>query len=156
MYNVLIGSRDATRERCEVRHMEESKRRATFTVPGDVLGKPRPRVNRNGRVWTPKKFKKYEDLIADMYRETGCGRFSGPVSVKVDTYRSLPKSRPQKVAQEPDRYKPDADNILKIVLDALNGVAYEDDNQVVVCSVCKHPRTRGVEHMVVEVAEVVD
>lgn len=120
------------------------------------MGKPRPKVNRNGRVWTPKKFTKYESLIAAMYRETGCEPFCGPVMVKVDTYRALPKSRPKKVITEADRYKPDADNILKIVLDALNGVAYQDDSQVVMVQMTKHPRERRVEYMVVEVSEVGD
>ena len=33
--------------------------------------------------------------------------------------------------------KPDIDNILKVVLDALNGLAYRDDSQVISCTVLK-------------------
>lgn len=135
--------------------MFDGRRRAVFTVPGDVMGKPRPRFDRkSGRAYTPKKCVQYEKLIASMYRETGCEPFCGPVMVKVDTYRALPKSRPKKVTREADTTKPDADNIIKIVLDALNGVAYHDDSQVVVVQATKHPRERRVEHMTVEVSEV--
>lgn len=33
--------------------------------------------------------------------------------------------------------KPDGDNILKVVLDALNGLAYDDDRQVVKMGIIK-------------------
>ena len=33
--------------------------------------------------------------------------------------------------------KPDGDNILKVVLDALNGLAYDDDRQVVKMCIIK-------------------
>ena len=39
--------------------------------------------------------------------------------------------------------KPDADNIAKLVLDALNGVAYHDDSQVSALLVVKDTRLRG-------------
>jgi len=48
--------------------------------------------------------------------------------------------------------KPDADNIAKIVLDALNGVAYTDDTQVVNLSVQK--RYGEVAEVKVEITEV--
>lgn len=135
--------------------MFEERRRVAFTVPGDVTGKARPRFARkSGKVYKPKKSAEYEELVVAMYRETGCEPFCGPVSVKVDIYRALPKTTPKKVASEPDTHKPDADNVLKIVLDALNGVAYHDDSQVVVVQATKHPRERRVEHLTVEIAEV--
>lgn len=31
---------------------------------------------------------------------------------------------------KPYLHKPDCDNIIKIILDALNGIAFKDDNQV--------------------------
>ena len=43
---------------------------------------------------------------------------------------------------EPDIHKPDADNIGKSVLDALNRVAFKDDRQVTRLTVEKMPRTR--------------
>lgn len=59
------------------------------------------------------------------------------VTVAVDAYFKIPKSytKGKRLACEhninrPDK-KPDIDNVLKVVLDALNGVAYEDDKQVV-------------------------
>lgn len=65
-----------------------------------------------------------------------------PVSVTVTTYRALPKSRPKSIKSEPDVYKPDADNIAKLVLDALSGVAFYDDSHVVCLHVTKAPRVR--------------
>ena len=43
----------------------------------------------------------------------------------------------------PDTQKPDADNDAKLVLDALNGVAWDDDQQVTDLHVIKRDRTRG-------------
>ena len=125
-----------------------------FRVYDKVLGKPRPRVNRNGSVWTPKRFKDYEKKIAEAYLEAGGEKLKGPVCVRVRTFRALPKSRPKKVMSEVDMYKPDIDNVSKIVLDALNGVAFEDDKQVVRLLCAKMERERRDEYLEVAVEEI--
>lgn len=125
-----------------------------FVVFGKVRGKARPRVTKHG-TFTQKETREYERLIADTYRETGCEPFLGEVAVEVTTYRQLPESRPKKCIQEPDTYKPDVDNIGKVVLDALNGVAYLDDKQVTMLHVEKRPRMRiPQESIVVTVSEI--
>lgn len=65
------------------------------------------------------------------------------VTVAIVATRPLPKSRPKYVVYEPDTYKPDADNIAKLVLDGLNGRAWEDDAQVTDLTVSKTGRTRN-------------
>lgn len=125
-----------------------------FTVFGKVMGKPRPRVNRNGRVWTPVKFNAYEKKISDAYLAAGGSVLSGEICLTVSICREMPNSRPKRLRNEADTYKPDIDNIAKIVLDALNGVAYEDDKQVTQLHVIKHPRTRSEEHVTITVEEL--
>lgn len=91
--------------------------------------------------------------IAKAWRDQVSGEpIDGPVSVYIDAYKPLPKS----VKQEREwTLKPDADNIGKIVLDALNGVAYTDDANIVRLYVEKHKQQRStVEHIVVTVLEV--
>lgn len=127
-----------------------------FIVPGEILGKPRPRVNKNGRVWTPARFKNYEKAIARAYLEAGGKKLEGCVAVKVRTFRAMPKSRPKRLQSEEDVYKPDVDNILKIVLDALNGVAFEDDKQVTRVLCAKMPRERRGEYLEVVVSSTND
>ena len=127
-----------------------------FRVYDEVRGKPRPRVNRNGKVWTPEKFKDNEEKIAEAYIEAGGRKLEGPVCVSVRTFRALPKKRPKRILSEEDMFKPDIDNILKQVLDALNGVAYDDDKQVVRVLCCKMPRERHEEFLEVEVATTSD
>lgn len=66
-----------------------------------------------------------------------------PVAVKVECFTKAPKSWPSWLPKHlkprmPFTKKPDADNILKAVLDGLNGVAYEDDKQVIAAHVFKH------------------
>lgn len=117
----------------------------SFVLRGEVRGKPRPRFSSRGgygRAYTPASYMKYERSIAKAYTEAGGKKFSGAVSVSIFIHRELPKSRPKRLLAELDTSKPDIDNVAKAVLDALNGVAYEDDRQVVRLNVIKLPRTR--------------
>lgn len=76
-----------------------------------------------------------------------------PVIVTVDVYRPLPDNRPRCVRSESDTYKPSADGEGKLVMDALNGVAWADDSQVVDLHVRKHPMVRGqAERMDITIA----
>lgn len=129
----------------------------SFDVWGKVMGKGRPRFTRGGHVYTPKATRDYEMAIREAY-ENATGRppepFSGPISVCIMTYRQLPKSTPKSVLSEPDTHKPDIDNVAKIVLDALNGVAWEDDAQVVSLTVSKLKRTRSTERLSVSITEL--
>lgn len=128
----------------------------SFDVWGKVSGKGRPRFTRSGRPYTPKATRDYERAIRDAF-ENAPGRprepFSGPISVCIMTYRQLPKSTPKSVIREPDTHKPDADNVAKVVLDALNGVAWLDDAQVTSLTVVKLDRKRREEFLSVSITE---
>jgi crossover junction endodeoxyribonuclease RusA len=58
-------------------------------------------------------------------------QFTGPVALHATFFLPRPKSVPAHV--EHDIKKPDLDKLLRAVNDALSGVAYVDDNQVVDC-----------------------
>lgn len=111
-----------------------------FTVPGEPVGKARPRVKRNGYTYTPKKSKDYENLVKQCCiiscpeRKAG---YSENIGVVIKAYFGIAKSdskskkaRKASGALRPTK-KPDSDNITKAILDALNGVAYLDDSHVV-------------------------
>ena len=130
-----------------------------FVFEGEVVGKPRPRFSSRGsyaRAYTPKKCVKYERALANAFKTQGGKKICGAVKVRIDTYRALPKSRPKRIQSERDIYKPDVDNISKAVLDALNGLAYEDDKQVVDLRCIKHDRKRRKEYLVVTIERYVD
>lgn len=109
----------------------------TFTVPGTPQGKGRPRFG-NGRTYTPKKTLRYETLIREAYKlQSGTYFGEAPLRMRITAYFPIPKSYTKKRRGEivsgrqyPTK-KPDGDNIEKAVLDALNGVAYKDDIQVI-------------------------
>lgn len=73
-------------------------------------------------------------------RGTIRGSFEGPVVFSMVTHRAVPKSWPKRRIGEQDIAKPDTSNILKLVEDALNGVAYKDDSQIVASIPLKAPR----------------
>lgn len=116
---------------------------SSFEWSGAVMGCPRPRHARSGQTYMPRAYLDYKEALGWAYRAAGGGFLGdGPVSVHIDIMRALPKSRPKRVESEPDLGKPDLDNVAKAVLDALNGVAYADDAQVVSLVVNKLPRER--------------
>ena len=117
-----------------------------FEVPGEPRGKGRPRFTKEGHAYTDSETKAYENKIIAYYRKA-LGDFRWPdnafVSVEVTAHYTIPKSATKTALAGmqagrilPSR-KPDADNVLKVVLDALNGVAYKDDSRVVFCSAKK-------------------
>lgn len=117
---------------------------AYFTVPF-VRGKGRARfVRGSGMTYTPTETTNAMAEIQAAFLATKAPKAprGTPVSVTIQVERHLPGSRPKRVEREPDLVKPDADNVAKLVLDALNGVAWEDDTQVTALSVVKRDRTR--------------
>ena len=118
-----------------------------FTVLGAPQGKERPRAAKlrdRTIVYTPKKTRDYEREIATAYRTQCSGMFSGAVAIEIHAYYEIPKSASRKRVldmvsdRERPTKKPDGDNIAKAVCDALNGVAYKDDSQVVDLTVRKY------------------
>lgn len=117
-----------------------------FNVEGKPQGKQRPKFNSRTRTaYTPKPTKDYEKAIAWAYKSAKGKLISGAVEVRIKAYfrpnkklRSLTDDDISKTFGAL-RYvsKPDVDNIAKAVLDGLNGVAYNDDAQVVNLAVGK-------------------
>jgi len=109
-----------------------------FTIPGEPTGKARARVTKYG-TYTPEKTVNYETLVKEMFAITYPNHkpFEGMVKMDIQAYFSIPKSytKGKKLAAKHNiirpTKKPDADNILKIIADSLNKVAYKDDSQIV-------------------------
>ena len=116
--------------------------RVEFEVPF-VAGKQRPMwSNKIHRMYTPKETVAAERAIGYAYRARAKGqraRMGTEVTVQIRAHKRLPKSARHRPM--PFFVKPDADNIAKLVCDALNGVAYKDDNQVTRIVVEKVERT---------------
>lgn len=110
-----------------------------FTVLGEPKGKARVRVTRYG-AYTPKATKDYEKMVRCAYKGK---KYDTPLKVTVKAYFAIPKSTTKKAKAKMESgelkptKKPDIDNILKIVLDALNGKAYADDKQVIQSEISK-------------------
>lgn len=115
-----------------------------FEVPGEPIGKARPRVV-DGHAYTPSRTKAYEQAVRLAYKQAVKDRPEGErfwgadvqLSLQIAAFYQMPKkvTRQMKSAmlrwEERPKKKPDLDNILKIVADALNGLAYHDDSQIV-------------------------
>lgn len=121
-------------------------------VPGEPVAKGRARIgiNRNtGRAvaFTPAKTVRAESTIAHFASQVMAGRdlLTGPLTVEIVAYRSkgMPgKATAKEGTKARNEYdaamaghlkpvtKPDADNYLKTVCDALNSVVYRDDAQI--------------------------
>jgi len=108
-----------------------------FTVEGQPTAKARPRFN-GKRCYTPQKTANYEELVKWCYGLGNNEKYeTEPVECEIKAYYYIPKATSKKNRKlmlknkiRPTK-KPDCDNVSKIILDALNGLAYHDDSQVV-------------------------
>lgn len=127
------------------------KERYYFVVPGEPVAKGRPKFTTQGgyvKAITPAKTANYETLVKLAYRQECPGAEiypkDVPLTVHVIAYFTIPKSASKKKSLDmqcgyirPTK-KPDCDNIGKIICDALNGVAFYDDSQIVELTVNKY------------------
>lgn len=130
-----------------------------FEVSGKVIGKARPRFIRTGGTYTPAATRMYENAVRQAYVAAGGELIDGAVHIDIEAVTGIQKSATKKqhaarlMGDELSLKKPDIDNIEKIVLDALNGVAYADDANVVSVRAIKG-RYESTPRLIVRVREV--
>ena len=119
-----------------------AKYEVSFEVPGAPIPKGRPKFRRAGgfvQAYTPAKTRNAEKEIVNCFKEQ-VKDFKmpekGPVSLAIVFYMPIPKGTSKKQIQailEQNTVhikKPDLDNLIKLVQDALNEVAWIDDGCV--------------------------
>lgn len=120
----------------------------TLRVDGVPVPKGRARVTTIGgfaRAYTPAKTRKYEELVAYAARQAygAALPMEGPLALTLDVYMPIPKSWSKKKTCQAEAgeihvtTKPDLDNFLKCVSDALNEICYLDDSQIVQATMFK-------------------
>jgi len=107
-----------------------------FFVPmPKPVAKARPRFTRTGVAYTPKETADAERYVAMMARRAIRASAMAPCfpvaedAVGMGIYVIL--QRPKGCKKKYPTGRPDWDNYAKLVCDALNGVAYKDDSQIV-------------------------
>lgn len=118
-----------------------------FTVYGEPVAQGRPRAaNIAGhiRMYDPQKSRDYKDYVRLAASQHAPRKLAeGPLRLRVNVFRPIPKSFSKKKAAQAEAgdlrptSKPDADNYLKGVKDALKNVIWKDDSQVVEVTVGK-------------------
>lgn len=111
-----------------------------FFVPGPPV--PFTRVLRGSRQARAERYRAYRLAVGLEAVQAGAEVIDGPISVSIAIFDG----------QERRRY--DADNVLKGILDALNGVCYADDRQVVRGEFAIYPAGENPEGVSVIVSEV--
>lgn len=125
--------------------MVNKSQQFNFIVYAKPKAKERPRFS-NGRVYTPKNTKDFENLIkleAAKYFKTP---LTGPISCSILFYSA---NKNKKLDGKFKTTRPDLDNMGKAVLDALNGIAYIDDGQVAVLTMQKRYYHRDAINVVI-------
>lgn len=115
----------------------------SFIVPGAPVGKGRPRFAKRGnfvQAYTPEKTASYENLVKMAAAKAMAGRqiIIGAVCVGIHLFVTPPASWSQKKQREAisgsgifPTSKPDVDNVIKGIFDAMNEIVWKDDKQVV-------------------------
>lgn len=106
----------------------------TFTVPGDPVPQPRPRVSTVGgfaRAYVPAKHPvhAFRDRVARTAKAAGLTQPDKPVTVVIEARFSRPRSHYRKSGVKPTAPplpRPDCDNVAKAVLDGLQDVMGDD------------------------------
>lgn len=117
-----------------------------FTIPGEPKGKGRPKFSRQGsfvKTYTPETTITYENWVKICFQGVQQQMLDGQLGAVIKCYFPMPQSFSKKkreialIGELRPTKKPDCDNIAKIILDALNGLAYKDDKNIVSCLIEK-------------------
>lgn len=115
-----------------VKKATEGIQRVELTVYGNPVAQGRPKFFRRGNhvgCYDPQKSKEWKETIKGQAIRQGATVMDGALNMTLEFYMSRPKTLPKKVLHHTK--KPDVDNLVKAVKDALKGICYRDDAQVV-------------------------
>jgi Holliday junction resolvase RusA-like endonuclease len=100
-----------------------------ITLAIEPVAKGRPRLARSGHTYTPPKTRTFENTVAVLARREYGARepLGGPLNVSMRFVFVPGKS----VKRKHHTVKPDCSNLIKGVEDALNGIVWRDDSQIV-------------------------
>lgn len=113
-----------------------------FELQIDPIPQPRPKARRIGpgiQIYTPNSgpIKAYKAAIAEAFMEVvgeGFEPLKGPLLLSILFIFERPYAR---MKEEAHIIKPDLDNLAKGVMDALNGIAWHDDSQIMGLNLAK-------------------
>lgn len=137
-------------------------RKTEVFFPFEPKPKGRPRFTRTGHAYTPKTTYDYEHQIRDYYKEQTDDYYDGPIKIRLIFYLPIPKSTSKKnrVLMESGEIKcivhRDVDNLAKSILDACNGLAFEDDKLITYMSASKEYASDGNVGTYMEIMEDID
>lgn len=135
-----------------------------FVVNEEPIPKARPRFNRKtGITYTPQKTTNTEKVIGEAalkaMEEQGFHKANGdmPVCLYVTFYHTIPKGKRKwwnmaatyGLIPCVTRQRGDVDNKVKLVMDGLNGIAFDDDSQV--CEIHAYSRYSAHPHTDIKV-----
>lgn len=109
-------------------------------VDGEPRGKGRPRFDpRTGRAYTDNKTKLAEGRVHDAWVRANRPRLEGPIALLVTIVLQRPQAHfkvdgtftAAGIRSGHPTKKPDFDNVAKLIGDALNKCAYDDDANIV-------------------------
>lgn len=135
----------------------------SFICVGKVKGKQRPKVAVRGtyaHAYTPQQTVDYENYIKLCYLDKYADNplLKGALTVSIQAYYKIPSSFSKQKRENALKglimptVKPDIDNVIKVVCDALNSVAYTDDNQI--CSINCIKKYGEDEKLIINLAEL--
>jgi Holliday junction resolvase RusA-like endonuclease len=113
-----------------------------FTIPGTPVGKGRPKFARRGKfvsTYTPEKTANYENLVK-LYAGKAMGStepYQCALSAMIQLFVVPPASWSNKKREQALKHelhptsKPDIDNVIKGIFDAMNEIVFVDDKQIV-------------------------
>ena len=116
-------------------------KRISFFVHCEPVPQPRAKVSTRGgfaRAYVDSEHPSHalKQAIREAYH--GREKLEGPIRCTLAFYFERPKSHTKKQRQSDwHTGKADIDNLQKLVFDALNGIAYDDDKQIVFVTACK-------------------
>jgi len=111
----------------------------SFEIKEKAIGKQRPRYSSvTGKMYTPTATRSFEEKVKwafmskyNIETEPSTKPFKARILARFEPPKSISnKKREELINSIEYTKKPDADNIAKIILDSLNGLAYKDDSQV--------------------------
>lgn len=137
----------ASKQILKIRSIKKMK--LNFTIKGKVKAKQSVKFGHNGIKYTPRDMVEYANLVRmsfiNAYPDWNTGMLADkPLKAEINVFMPVPKSYSKKKTEQAlqneirPTVKPDCDNIAKNINDALNGIAYPDDKQIVSLTVNKY------------------